>query len=246
MMPRGSNQPKQWTPEMVDRLRELVAARELSGSEIAGVIAKEFASTTNTLGLCVTRNSVAGQVHKYGLKLRAKQAGRKMIRHPNQTGRPFKPHKPREWPIVAMPEPEPMPEPPWTPPPPPPAPLPVEPEIDDTPDDEADAPIVAPNAALVAIYSVARADLRGHNNNPIRPPAMAGAFAKKDLPREWTKTAVGLFGLTTETCRWPIQDSPAYLFCGAQTLDKLPYCPIHFSRAKGIAPPRRGREFILP
>jgi hypothetical protein len=242
MMPRGS--PKQWTPEMVDRLRELVAARELSGSEIAGVIAKEFASTTKTLGLCVTRNSVAGQVYRYGLKLRAKQAGRKMIRHPNQTGRPFKPHKPREWPIVAMPEPEPMPEPPWTPPPPPPAPLPrLEPEIDDTPDD--DAPIVAPNAALVAIYSVARADLRGHNNNPIRPPAMAGASAKKDLPREWTKTAVGLFGLTTETCRWPVQDSPAYLFCGAQTVGG-PYCANHEHRSRTNEPRREGGRFNLP
>jgi hypothetical protein len=261
-MPRGSNQRKKWTPEMIGRLRELVGARELSGGEIAEVVVKEFRTTIMMLGLSVTRNAVAGQVHKLHLKLQAPQNGRKMIR-PKPT--PWSPsrrlaHNRRMEQIeaiAAMPEPEAMPEPPWVPPPPPPAPpaLPppepdlVEPEIDSSPDEKAFTPIeeFVPKPELVSIYSVARADLRGHNNNPIRPPAMAGAFAKKDLAREKpTSDTVDLFGLSQEKCRWPIQDRPAYLFCGAQTVDGLPYCASHVRRALGVREPRRGREFILP
>jgi hypothetical protein len=258
-MPRGSNQRKQWTPEMVERLRELVTARELSGGEIAVVIGREFRTTIMMLGLTVTRNSVAGQVHKHHLKLQAPQNGRRPIR-PKPT--PWSPsrrlaHNRRLVEVIApMPEPEAIFEailarspPPEPEPMPEPSPL---PEIDSSPDEEAFTPIeeFVSNAALVPIYSVARPDMRGHNshnNNPIRPPAMAtGAWAKKDLAREEpTSEAVDLFRLTQETCRWPIQDRPAYLFCGAQTVDG-PYCASHGRRAIGERAPRYGREFILP
>jgi hypothetical protein len=243
---------------MVGRLRELVDTRELSGGEIAEVIVKEFRTTIMMLGLSVTRNAVAGQVHKYGLKLQAPQNGRKMIR-PKST--PWSPsrrlahnrrlaHRIEQIEVIAaMPEPATMPEPPWVPPPPPPAPPPPPPEPEPESDEEDFAAIVGfvPSPELVSIYSVARPDLRGHNNNPVRPPALAGAFAKKDLPREKpTPDAVDLFGLSQEKCRWPIQDRPAYLFCGAQTVNGLPYCASHVRRALGVREPRRGREFILP
>lgn len=53
------------------------------------------------------------------------------------------------------------------------------------------------------------------------------------------KQRVSLFGLTNETCRWPVNDpgTPEFFFCGgpADLAAGRPYCPLHRRRASGKA-----------
>ncbi len=41
---------------------------------------------------------------------------------------------------------------------------------------------------------------------------------------------VKMINLKHDDCRWPIDTDSGYLFCGAQTYDKV-YCPHHHHRA---------------
>lgn len=49
------------------------------------------------------------------------------------------------------------------------------------------------------------------------------------------KNHVGILELTKRTCRWPYGESPNFQYCGAEPVEKNPYCPFHhriaYSRA---------------
>jgi len=44
---------------------------------------------------------------------------------------------------------------------------------------------------------------------------------------------IGLLQLNDSTCKWPIGDplKPDFGFCGGNTKDGSPYCPVHYARA---------------
>jgi hypothetical protein len=234
---------KLWPPEMIERLKALVAEKKLSGGEIAEVLAKEFREAIAMIGLNLNRNSIAGQVRQAGLKLESHKHGRK--RSPSLAPRrsPERAHirrprlrKPRfggwtpETTGWVLPEPEVVTA---APPPPP------EPE-DDLDTEEVPEIVIA--TALTERYS-AKDD--HHRNTVWIPPAEADARVKRDLKTEVSATAVDLYHLTKATCRWPVQSHPTYLFCGAERLPGTSYCAQHFRRSVAL-PASRRRGFLLP
>ena len=71
----------------------------------------------------------------------------------------------------------------------------------------------------------ARQPLRGHlyRKEKARP-----APRRNRKPPEPVYDRVPIYDLRMHDCRWPIGESPPFLFCGRPTIDQNhPYCPLH-------------------
>ena len=64
---------------------------------------------------------------------------------------------------------------------------------------------------------------------PIRP-AKTPVLTTREKEFILGKPCTTIFELTDSTCRWPIDNPgriPAFLFCGEEPVEKLPYCKCH-------------------
>ena len=66
-----------------------------------------------------------------------------------------------------------------------------------------------------------------------RPRVVSEAEARAfDVMIQQTQR-VGILGLTDHNCHWPVGTPglPGFFFCGAESVDGLPYCEHHYSRS---------------
>ena len=109
----------------------------------------------------------------------------------------------------------------------------------------------------------ARRPRQGHGSQPLRPQPQSKAtrhYKHKpvpvpvpvpapwrikqpsicDLPPETVENPIGFVELAEHHCRWPV-DGAGYqtLFCGADSVEKLSYCPRHCHMAYHAPEPRR-------
>ena len=82
---------------------------------------------------------------------------------------------------------------------------------------------------------------------PVKPPdteiEIAMTHADEDIPLKQRKS---LWQLTEATCRWPVGDpgTEGFFFCGAESVQGMPYCVAHLRRAYQPGSVGRARAWV--